>query len=148
MRGYELLIGVTNLLVFGFTAGRALARQQAFAHEIPEQITVSPISNAQNIVEALVGDTVSGREFALIEGAAPWQGRPEMRGARDGTACHVLSELQQNERGQRIGGVLLAPEYRYLEEVEHRMGQFMQHDIDKGPDHRVFGREPLRGRRG
>src|SRR5882762_11608266 len=97
MRRYELLIGIANLLVLDFTAGRALAREQAFAHEIPEQITVSPIGNAQHIVEALVGDTVSGREFALIEGAARCQGRPEMRGARDGTACHVLSELQQNE---------------------------------------------------
>jgi len=55
-----------------------------------------------------------------------------MRGAGDGSARHVLAELQQDERRQRIGGILLAPEDRDFR-MSTRRATFMQHDVTKAP---------------
>jgi hypothetical protein len=48
-----------------------------------------------------------------------------------------------------IGGVLLAPEHRYPQQIEQRMAEFMQAGVEQGPhdsvDRRDAGRRRFRG---
>src|SRR5258708_18912411 len=126
MRRNELLIGEPNLPVLELTTGGSMQREQALLHEIIEQVAVRPVGDAQHVEETLAGEAVPIREVAYVDLAARRQGRPEMRGAGDGSARHVLAELQQDERRERISGILLAPEDRDFQNVEHGVRQFMQ----------------------
>ena len=63
-----------------------------------------------------------------------------MRRAGQGGIGDVLAELQHDEAGELVGGVFLAAPDRNLQDVEHRMRHFMQHDLDEGAGDRRLPR--------
>jgi hypothetical protein len=74
--------------------------------EFPESRGISPIGEAERVVETLRGGAVLVREFPELRRVR--EALPLICKASDDQPRHVLAELERNERRDLIGGVLLA----------------------------------------
>src|SRR4029078_3559344 len=104
-----------HLLIFAGAACRARSRQPALVDKFPERLCIPTIRKAQRIIEAL-------RSWAVLVGELPELGMvgkalPLIGKATDDQSCHVLAELQRNERRPLSGSILLAPHHRHVEHV-------------------------------
>ncbi len=122
---------------------------QRLADELLEGLGIAAVTDAEEVVETLAGSGVHvpvGRPFLARER------QPDIGGAFDCGARHLLAELQHEESGNLVGGILLAAEHGQIEDIIDGMPQLMQHHADEAADEHflageTFGRDACRCQR-
>src|SRR2546428_2277784 len=66
---------------------------------------------------------------------------PDAGGSRQRPARDLVSQTQQREFRQRIGGVFLPPEDRNIQEVEYRVRRLVQQNLDESADESILAPE-------
>src|SRR5262249_54574885 len=98
--------GVADKLILALAVGGARPRQQSLVREALDRVGRAAIAQTEIIVEALASGAVLVGEPRPLPLLVLRQKRPG--GALDGEHREVAAELQHDETGNLIGGVLLA----------------------------------------
>ena len=138
-----------DLLVFVFATLSPVFRQMSFLHDIGEQLGIGAIGDTQHVVELLRGRPVlvrKGRHRRWRSRRLLCLGLIAVGSPQNQPARFLLAKMQHDVGGNLVGGILLAPEQRHIEEVEQRMAKLVQEHIEQRPKQSVKRRDPTRRR--